>query len=64
MVTATGPKRALVYFGANAGPGTPRADYIAGVIAAARAWALPREAIEAIEAIGRAEAGALRRGRR
>ena len=64
VVTAAGPKRALVYFGANAGPGTPRADYIAGVAAAARAWELPAEAIEAVEAFGRAEAGALRRGRR
>ncbi len=41
VVATGGAKRALVYFGANAGPGVPRADYLAEVVAAARAWPLP-----------------------
>jgi hypothetical protein len=64
VVTAGAAKRALVYFGTNAGPGTPRTDYIAIVLAAARGWPLPREAIEALEALARADSGgAPRRGR-
>jgi gamma-glutamylcyclotransferase (GGCT)/AIG2-like uncharacterized protein YtfP len=51
VVAEGGAKRALVYFGANAGPGTARPDYIAEVVAAARAWPLPASAIEALEAI-------------
>ncbi len=56
VVAAGGPKRALVYFGANAGPGVARADYIAGVLGAARRWKLPRAAIAQIERFA-AEAG-------
>ena len=47
VATATGPKRALVYFGANAGPGVPARDYIEPIIAAARQWGLPLAALEA-----------------
>jgi gamma-glutamylcyclotransferase (GGCT)/AIG2-like uncharacterized protein YtfP len=52
VVAAGGAKRALVYFGSNAGPGTLRPDYLAGVLAAARERALPGEAIAALEALG------------
>jgi gamma-glutamylcyclotransferase (GGCT)/AIG2-like uncharacterized protein YtfP len=58
VVAPGGAKRALVYFGANAGPGTPRADYMADIVAAARAWPLPAEGIAALEAIRRTAAGA------
>jgi hypothetical protein len=51
VVAASGPKRALVYFGSNAGPGTARADYINDVAAAARALGLPEESIATLERI-------------
>ena len=54
-----GPKRALVYVGANAGPGAPSPDYIEGVIAAAHARGLPAEGIAALEVL--APSGARRR---
>jgi hypothetical protein len=41
VVVAGGAKRALIYFGANCGPGVPQAEYIAGVLGAARRWNLP-----------------------
>jgi len=44
VLTESGPRRALVYVGANAGPGASRPDYLAEVLAAARAWSLPAEA--------------------
>jgi Gamma-glutamyl cyclotransferase, AIG2-like len=49
VIAKSGPKRALVYVGANAGPGTLRPDYLTEILAAARAWPLPAEAIAAIE---------------
>jgi hypothetical protein len=50
-----GPRRALVYFGANAGPGRARADYMRAVIAAARCWRLPAQGLYALETLaGRA----------
>ena len=49
VVAERGPRQAIVYFGANAGPGAARQDYIADVIAAARSWLLPAEAIDALE---------------
>jgi hypothetical protein len=61
VVAQGGPKRALVYFGANAGSGTPRPDYIAEVLAAAREWPLPADAIAALEAIRQSATGS--RGR-
>ncbi len=47
VTTPAGPKRALIYFGANAGPGAPPADYIEAIVAAARHWGLPAAAWEA-----------------
>jgi Gamma-glutamyl cyclotransferase, AIG2-like len=49
VIAAGGPKRALVYFGRNAGPGRADAAYIRDVIAAARHWRLPAEALAALE---------------
>ena len=57
VVAAGGAKRAIVYFGANAGPGAPNPDYMAGVIAAARARSLPAEGIAALEALGKPSPG-------
>ena len=53
VVTERAPKQAIVYFGANAGPGTARPAYIAEVLATARSWPLPAEGVEALERIGR-----------
>ena len=52
VVAKGGAKRALVYIGANAGPGAPSLDYIEGVLAAARAWPLPPAAISVLEELG------------
>jgi gamma-glutamylcyclotransferase (GGCT)/AIG2-like uncharacterized protein YtfP len=52
-----GAKRAIVYFGANAGPGAPKPEYLAAVLAAARAWSLPADGIAALEALGKPAAG-------
>ncbi len=52
VIAAGGAKRALVYFGANAGPGRVRPGYLRDIIAAARAWELPREAVAALERLG------------
>jgi hypothetical protein len=49
VIAAGGAKRALVYFGANAGPGRARPAYLKDIVASARAWELPREAIAALE---------------
>jgi gamma-glutamylcyclotransferase (GGCT)/AIG2-like uncharacterized protein YtfP len=57
VITASGAKRALVYFGANAGPGRARPEYIGAVIAAARHWRLPDEGLAALVRLSR-EAGA------
>jgi len=51
VVAAGAPKRALVYFGRNAGPGRANAAYIREVIAAARHWRLPDEAVAALKAL-------------
>ena len=53
VVMDTGAKRALVYFGANAGPGVVRADYLQTVIAAARQWELPAQALANLAAFAR-----------
>jgi hypothetical protein len=47
------PKRAIVYFGANAGPGVLRPAYIGEVLVAARSWPLPAEGLGALERIAR-----------
>ena len=39
VLTAAGARRALVYLGANAGPGRPRPGYLEAVLAAAAAGA-------------------------
>ncbi len=49
VIAGSGPKRALVYFGANAGPGRADGDYIRAVIASARHWRQPEEAIATLE---------------
>ena len=51
VVAAGAPKRALVYFGRNAGPGRANAAYIREVIAAARHWRLPDEAVATLKAL-------------
>jgi gamma-glutamylcyclotransferase (GGCT)/AIG2-like uncharacterized protein YtfP len=53
VITDAGARRALVYFGVNSGPGIVRADYLAAVIAAARAWSLPPEALASLDAFSR-----------
>lgn len=63
VLTAQGPRRALVYFGANAGPGTAGTDYVTEILAAARAWGLPPEAIAALEPSGTRERSSGRRVR-
>jgi len=56
VIAERGARQAIVYVGANAGPGAARSDYIAAVIAAARSWPLPAEAVEALERIAAAGA--------
>ena len=53
VVAERGPKQAIVYFGANAGPGAARPAYLAEVLTAARSWPLPGEGLEALERIAR-----------
>jgi gamma-glutamylcyclotransferase (GGCT)/AIG2-like uncharacterized protein YtfP len=62
VVASGGAKRALVYVGANSGPGIARADYVADIVAAARTWPLPAEGVAALEAI-RDQAAVAGRGR-
>jgi hypothetical protein len=50
VATDSGAKRALVYFGANDGPGVARKDYLQAVIAAAHHWRLPPSALAALDA--------------
>jgi Gamma-glutamyl cyclotransferase, AIG2-like len=49
VIAERGPKRAIVYFGANAGPGVLRPAYIAEVLAAARSWPLSADGVGALE---------------
>jgi hypothetical protein len=53
VISQRGPRQAVVYFGANSGPGTARPDYLAEVLETARSWSLPAQAIEALEAMSR-----------
>jgi gamma-glutamylcyclotransferase (GGCT)/AIG2-like uncharacterized protein YtfP len=53
VIAGSGPKRALVYFGANAGPGRADGDYIRAVIASARHWRLPEDGLAALEGFAR-----------
>ena len=41
IIGERGPKRVIVYFGVNSGPGAARPAYLAEVLAAARSWPLP-----------------------
>jgi gamma-glutamylcyclotransferase (GGCT)/AIG2-like uncharacterized protein YtfP len=56
VVGEQGARQAIVYVGVSAGPGAARPGYIADVIAAARSWPLPAEALEALERIAAAGA--------
>jgi AIG2-like family len=53
IIAERGPKRAIIYFGANSGPGVLRPVYIAQVLAAARSWNLPAEGVGALEKLAR-----------
>jgi hypothetical protein len=53
VIAERGPKRAIVYFGANSGPGVLRPAYIAEVVAAARLWQLPVEGLETLERLAK-----------
>src|SRR5271156_6007713 len=57
VIAGSGPKRALVYFGANAGPGRADGDYIRAVIASARHWRPPGEAVATLEGVARTGGG-------
>jgi len=51
VIGLTGARRALVYFGANAGPGVMRRDYFEKVLAAALMNGLPGADLAMIEAL-------------
>ena len=53
IIAERAPKRAIVYFGVNSGPGVSRPGYIAEVLAAAHSWPLPAEGVEALERLAR-----------
>jgi hypothetical protein len=57
IIAQRGPRQAMVYFGANSGPGSARSGYIADVLAAARSWPLPADAIAALERIRQSATG-------
>lgn len=51
VISAGGPSRALIYLGANDGPGVARQAYLDDVIIAAREWRLPPESIAALQGL-------------
>ena len=53
VIAERGPKQAIVYFGANSGPGVLRPAYIAEVLVAARSLSLPADGVEALERLAR-----------
>jgi hypothetical protein len=57
VVVERGSRQAMVYVGANAGPGIVRPEYIAEILAAARSWRLPAEAVQALQAISKSSIG-------
>jgi hypothetical protein len=59
VIGERGARQALIYFGANAGPGVAAADYIVGVLTAARHWRQPAATIARLEAFA-AAAGVVR----
>jgi hypothetical protein len=48
VVTAQGPRRAIVYIGRSAKPGTPLPGYMEGVVEAARQAGLPEDYIRSL----------------
>ncbi len=46
------PVRALIYVGRDQKAGQPKSDYWAGIVAAARDWALPQAYISYLESLG------------
>jgi gamma-glutamylcyclotransferase (GGCT)/AIG2-like uncharacterized protein YtfP len=53
VVAERAPKQAIVYFGANAGPGAARPAYMAEILAAARSWPLPPAGLATLEAVAK-----------
>ena len=51
VIVGGAPRQAIVYFGANSGPGAARPAYMAEILAAARSWPLPAKGVEALERI-------------
>jgi len=49
VITPRGPRQAIIYFGANSGPGFARPDDLAQILDAARFWRLPEDAIAVLE---------------
>ena len=58
---AAAPVRALVYFGRDQSAGIPDANYMAELIAAARAWNFPETYLAYLHTCAGGEAGAHRR---
>ena len=54
VIGERGAKQALVYFGANSGPGVAAANYIVSVLAAARHWRQPAATIARLESFSAA----------
>lgn len=52
VATGAGARRALVYVGANAGPGSPRSGYLKAVIEAGREAGLPAPYLAELAALG------------
>jgi hypothetical protein len=53
VIAAEGPKQAIVYIGANSGPGRVRKAYMREILAGATGWGLPRDGIDALERLTR-----------
>lgn len=56
VIGPSGARRALVYFGANSGPGVLKPDYLNVVIAAAKAAGLPEAVLGQLQRLGAAPA--------
>ncbi len=55
VLTPVGARRAILYWGRDAGPGVPRPGYLEGVLASAHDIGLPPAYLRGIEALGPAE---------
>lgn len=53
VLTAKGPRKALVYIGRSAKPGVPKPGYLEGVIAAAHSAGLPLRYVQSLALLGR-----------